>query len=688
MSPSGRVFRAFCVVALLLFGVGELRAQAGAGAERGAFVAEGLGRGTVAVDGPWQFRAGDDLAWAAPGFDDSGWETIDVSRAWGDQGHWAYAGRAWYRRTIDFKDLSGAIEDVAVYVPDTSCAYEVYWNGRLIGRTDAMPAATMINSSGAAVFRLGKPERGVLAFRASTEPMDSTSPGNQIGLMAVPRIGSTEAIGDLAGRERAALLRSRLLTIAQIVMYGQLSLLALVVWLRFRDRKVLFWMFAFLLSSTLWIALDQTLFPWLLNWPLIAGFYGPTFHSMEDVALWFLLLYLLELDQYPALVKWTKVLAWITLCSAIGDGLVFDMPHRDAHVLLFEVLDAIATIGFSLPAVFPLVLIALAFRKKMNPARKFVAIAAFLSDIYFVAHHTAVQGERFTRLTFGDRMMNPMFTIWGVEVSMPAVLSLLLVCAIVYALYEYMVEQGQRQGVMLQEYRNARAVQQVLIPENAPDIPGYAIQSVYKPYGEVGGDFFQVIPLADGSVLVVVGDVSGKGMPAAMLVSLLVGTLRTLAHYTRSPGAMMAAMNQRLIGRSNGGFTTCLVLRADPDGTLTMANAGHISPYLAGRELVLETGLPLGIVWSPAYAETTFKIAVGEQLTMVTDGVVEARDASGTLLGFERTTALSVESAEVVAEAAEGFGQDDDITVLTLTRVLRGRREASRDDDDVVEFHS
>jgi len=667
MSPSGRLVRALCVVAFLLFGVGGLRAQAGAGSAQ-AFVAEGLGRGTVAVDGPWQFRVGDDVAWAAPGLDDSGWETIDVGRAWGDLGLWGYAGRAWYRRTIDFKDLNGAVADVSLYVPGTACAYEVYWNGRLIGRTDAMPAPVMINSAGASAFRLGKPERGVLAFRASTEPLDSTSPGDEIGLMAVPRIGSTEAIGDLAARERWALVRSRLLTIAQIVIYGQLSLLALVVWLRFRDRKVLFWMLVFLLSATLWISMDWTLFPWLLNWTMVAGFYGPTFHSMEDVALWFLLLYLLELDQYPRLVKWTKILAWITLCSAIGDGLVYDMPHRDAHVLLFEVLDAIATIGFSLPAVFPFVLIALAFRKKMNPARKFVAIAAFLSDMYFVVHHTAVQGERFTGLRFGDWMMNSMFKVWGVEVTMPAVLSLLLVCAIVYALYRYMLEQGQRQGVMVQEYRNARAVQQVLIPENAPDIPGYVIHSVYKPYGEVGGDFFQIMPLAAGGVMVVIGDVSGKGMPAAMLVSLLVGTLRTLAHYTQSPGAMMAAMNQRLIGRSNGGFTTCLVLRADPDGTLTMANAGHISPYLAGKELLLDTGLPLGIVWSPAYAETTFRIAVGEQLTMVTDGVVEARDASGALLGFERTTALSVQSAEAVAATAQGYGQDDDITVLTLTR--------------------
>ena len=130
----------------------------------------------------------------------------------------------------------------------------------------------------------------------------------------------------------------------------------------------------------------------------------------------------------------------------------------------------------------------------------------------------------------------------------------------------------------------------------------------------------------------------------------------------------MAAMNQRMVGRSRGGFTTCLVLRADVDGTLTIANAGHISPYLAGKELSVETVLPLGLVWSPAYAESTFHLPPGEQLTLLTDGVVEAREASGALFGFDRTATLSVQPAEAIAVAAQQFGQDDDITVLTLTR--------------------
>jgi hypothetical protein len=217
------------------------------------------------------------------------------------------------------------------------------------------------------------------------------------------------------------------------------------------------------------------------------------------------------------------------------------------------------------------------------------------------------------------------------------------------------------------EFESARAVQQVLVPEEIPAVAGFEIAAVYRPFGEVGGDFFQILPVADG-VLVVIGDVSGKGMPAAMMVSLLVGTVRTLAHYTQSPGEILAAMNARMIGRSNGGFTTCLVLRADSNGTLTVANAGHIAPYLAGRELGVESGLPLGLAADVGYAEATFTFGAGERLTLVTDGVVEARAKGGELLGFERTAEMSVGTAEAIAEAAQAFGQDDDVTVLTVAR--------------------
>jgi hypothetical protein len=280
----------------------------------------------------------------------------------------------------------------------------------------------------------------------------------------------------------------------------------------------------------------------------------------------------------------------------------------------------------------------------------------FLRQLTFFAHLTALEPYLGFSVSIGSYSVD----LWRLgDFAFDIALLLFLVLRT--------VRIARERAVAAAELLAARTVQQVLIPENITAVPGFLIQSVYHPAGQVGGDFFQILPLKDGGVLVVIGDVSGKGMPAAMTVSLLVGTVRTLAHYTENPGDILAAMNQRMLARSNGGFTTCLVLRADTDHKLTIANAGHIPPYLAGKELALENGLPLGLSAETTYAESTFHISPGQQLTLLTDGVVEARDKSGALYGFERAAALSLQTSEAIANAAQAFGQDDDITVLTLS---------------------
>lgn len=229
--------------------------------------------------------------------------------------------------------------------------------------------------------------------------------------------------------------------------------------------------------------------------------------------------------------------------------------------------------------------------------------------------------------------------------------------------------EGARQFRAETELEAAGAVQQVLVPDEVPSLPGFRIESVYRPAGEVGGDFFQILPAARGGLLIVIGDVSGKGMPAAMTVSLLVGTVRTLASYTESPGEILAAMNRHMLGRSHGGFTTCLVLRMAPDGEAIAANAGHLAPWINGQELALDNGLPLGLNSASTYAESAFELIANAQLTLVSDGVVEARNARGELFGFDRACALSTGTAASMARAAQDFGQEDDITVLTLRLV-------------------
>jgi serine phosphatase RsbU (regulator of sigma subunit) len=218
------------------------------------------------------------------------------------------------------------------------------------------------------------------------------------------------------------------------------------------------------------------------------------------------------------------------------------------------------------------------------------------------------------------------------------------------------------------ELEAARMVQQVLVPAENPTIPGFDIEAVYKPAGQVGGDFYQIIPTALGGALIAIGDVSGKGMPAAMTVSLLVGTFRTLAHYTHNPADILRAMNQRMLARSKGGFTTCLVLRIDADGSVTLANAGHLAPYLGAQELAIDCGLPLGLAAEAVYIESPFHLDTSQELTLLTDGIAEARAKSGELFGFERTASISILSAEHIAATAKAFGQEDDITVLKIRR--------------------
>jgi serine phosphatase RsbU (regulator of sigma subunit) len=183
----------------------------------------------------------------------------------------------------------------------------------------------------------------------------------------------------------------------------------------------------------------------------------------------------------------------------------------------------------------------------------------------------------------------------------------------------------------------------------------------------VGGDFFQVLPHpADGSLLIVVGDVAGKGVEAGMLAALIVGAIRTSVEFTSEPQRILSLLNNRLQGR---GLVTCLALRVAPDGEATLANAGHLPPYLNGSEMVVEGALPLGAVAGIDIPVSRFQLAEGDSLILMTDGVVEAQDAQGHLFGFERIGKLLKDgtSGAALALAAQNFGQQDDITVLTLT---------------------
>jgi len=227
-----------------------------------------------------------------------------------------------------------------------------------------------------------------------------------------------------------------------------------------------------------------------------------------------------------------------------------------------------------------------------------------------------------------------------------------------------MVDAARDRAAYAAELQAASSVQQLLLASASRPTPGFQVDSVYLPASEVGGDFFFVSPAPDGSLTAIVGDVSGKGLTAAMRVAMILGALRR--ETSHHPSDILAGLNNVLIAQGQLGFTTACCIRISLDGEFALANAGHIAPYLSGREISSPPSLPLGIAADQSYQTVHGVLERGERMVMVSDGVLEARSSSGELYGFERLIDLSRLPASAIAETARDFGQEDDITVLTL----------------------
>jgi len=239
--------------------------------------------------------------------------------------------------------------------------------------------------------------------------------------------------------------------------------------------------------------------------------------------------------------------------------------------------------------------------------------------------------------------------------------------AIVIIIFGRFLRVQRDQERVSSELAAARSVQELMIPQERVNTPGFEVDSVYDPANEVGGDFFHVQPTEDGGLLVIIGDVAGKGLKAAMNVSMIMGGLRRTPE--RSPARILESLNRVLTGSES--FTTCQVAWFGADGEVVLANAGHLPPYINSQEVSIPGGLPLGVLPDVSYDEVRLYLHPGDRMLLMSDGVVEARQPSGELFGFDRVHNLSGQTAFYIADAAKAFGQEDDITILTIRRLAQ-----------------
>ena len=636
-----------------------------------------LGNSVVPLERGWKFEPGDSPwvngapEWAQPGYDDAPWAPMDLTPkagtvdlmfgtsgfvpGWTSRGYPNLSGYAWYRLRVR---VSNPGRPLWLKMPDNfDDVFQLYVDGRYAGEFGAFsPGHVTEYYSQPVSFALPKPGPDgslVLALRFYLSPATGLTNPDAGGMHGPPMLGLASTVSLIQASGKEARQRQQFGTLLMALLDLLVAPLALWAWLYNRKARVWLWLFLALAwnfvsdltsaLSTLTTALSVTTISWLLLpvLPLFTMFWWHWFGLEEK--------------------RWIPRAAWLLAAAStlavflanspyLGFGFV---PHAalpwcnevaiwfNAGVSLLQVV--ILVEGYRrdrLEALLPAVPILL---NLFNGFQSYLLVAFHIPNL---------------------------FVPFGLGIFVGNVVNFLTI-TIVFALalrrfMKTQVQETRERDAVTRDLEQAQQLQQrVLVPE-AVTSSAFAVETEYHPAQTVGGDFFQTLTRADGSLLVVIGDVSGKGISASMLVAVLVGAIRSQAEHSFDPQAMLRTLNRRMLGRSGEHFATCLAAEIAPDGTMRVANAGHLAPYLNGQEMELEGSLPLGFQGDAEYPEATVQLKRGDRLTFMTDGVVEATNAARELLGFARAQEMSHERAASIAQQARSFGQEDDITVVRV----------------------
>jgi len=604
----------------------------------------------------WLVHVGDDPAFALPDFDDSRWTLFNAET---DSLHALVPDTrpdvVWYRLHMKVaRNQTG----LGLLAGTISRAYEIYSNGVKLYQAGRITPYAPYDTNGTALISIPDGQVGngsiVIALRVRIDPYlwEDPQPGFRSEFL---RLGQSD---DLYVRKWYGPMRVHAIDWLSYLAEFSMLVGAILLYSTQRERLEYLWLFLAILAGIpgVILSLAERFHTFPLDWQLVN-------------CLWMFYPYCIG-RTYCAFVGRTvgwKLQLYLAL-AGVGVGYFYTESALDSP---YAAASAIAFAPFALLELVILPAIILRNSRRSNRAESVLALPPVIMGIYFSAYAVllplsvvpAFRGQAFEFYKFIDGIpAGPFYINIG---SIADILSLFSLALIILIRSNRV---SREQALLQREIEAAKEVQQVILPEAVESVTGFRIESVYEPAQQVGGDFFQILPATESGLLLVIGDVAGKGLPAAMLVSVLVGAIRTAVQYSHSPTEILAQLNERLIGRTRGGFSTALAALFTSDGSVTLANAGHLSPYLDGREVELPNALPLGIVSGATYETTRFHLTSGSRLAFYTDGVIEAQNPQGELFGFERGRDISTKPAEVIAEAAKQFGQQDDITVITIER--------------------
>ncbi len=678
-----------CLIAILLTPAG-LRAQqelSNTSLRHGGSMPQIVSLGTSAIElnWPWRFHTGDDPSWADPNLDDSSWDMVDLSPPEGSQdpflgtsgfvpgwtmrGYANYSGFAWYRLHLQLQsDFSHSkTSELQIKMPtNVDDAYQVFVNGRMIGEFGKFTANGIVTyATLPRAFALPPDIHDgpiTVAIRVWMGPSTSLSNPDTGGMHGPPLLGLASSIQALLHLDWDSVDRSQYsgLMTAAIVLLG-LVVVTVLYRLETTEKSYLW------LILTLVIVLLQSVLTLTLNYTTLItsdiGFLlSDAIFPPLAIGLWVLFW------AHWFRLKDMKKLYWMVGVLAISLMAIVSMLRAPLYgwVIPIQASVVLAPLSLFVKLLLGSLLLWVTWESMRHdstggwlalPAVALIGLTLYQNNL-FVLHVP----------------MN--FFIHGYAVKIGQIAVVLSLNIITILLMRRFLQLQRRREQMRLEVQQAQQVQHVLIPDAIPTIPGFAIESAYYPAQEVGGDFFQILPDRAGGVLIVLGDVAGKGLQAGMLVALIVGALHTIVETSIEPSFVLDSLNRRLCARGRA-CATCIAIHIDAHGETAIANAGHPPPYLSKKEVAIEGNLPLGMVPNIRFDETSLVLKPGERMTLVTDGVVEARSGKGELFGFSQTRSISHLPASFIAKAAQIFGQDDDITVLSVCLLGPGENRNS-----------
>jgi hypothetical protein len=603
--------------------------------------------GTIRLEGPWTFHTGDDPNWASPTFDDSKWDKVNLGQSLAEQGIDTYSGYAWYRLRVQLQPNSQAAQTQLslLVTPHGVGQLQVFANGSEVGRTRGMSDPPQHYQAGPFTNSLPRPLPDgtiVITIRSwAGVPIVR-------GLVDRVTIGGPDHITESFILAQARHWDEHILaSLMASFLFFCVAALAATLYLSQRHHREYLWLALLCVSVTARGVVETSY--------ALAFIALPVWNFLLPWTYWFFIVTTVEFVRLFTISPWRKTIRGMQIGALLLP--VTSMLHLDQT---FKYLSLAAQFFFCGLVV---VMLFRAWRRGSREAGVMLLpflLAASADSIDILLDFAANRSWIPARFASQSHQWGP------VQFSTSTLTYLVFLGSLIAIILYRFIRVSEEEQRSSAEIEAARSVQALLIPTQLPSNRNFMLESAYLPAGGVGGDFFQVLPLKDDSMLIVVGDVSGKGLQAAMNASTLVGAFRNeLAH---EPATVLAHLNQVMLGASGpiAGFATCLCARIYPNGKMIVANAGHLSPYRDGREMELAACLPLGVIPNVEYEQSTFQLKHGDRLTFVSDGVVEATDAKGELFGFERTQQVSHEPARYIAQIAQRFGQTDDITVVSL----------------------